>query len=86
MSYKYPNFAAEMARSGKDYGVLYDEIATALNKSSDTVSNWFTGRSGQLPTNAAMLVQDKFFPSFPINYLFSEEPIYPEFDQSIVES
>ena len=74
---KYPNFAAEMTRSQLDYGPLYEEIAEKYNKSTDMVSNWFTGRAGQLPTKVAFDVRDKYFPLLSVDYLFSETPMYP---------
>lgn len=74
---KYPNFAAEMTRSQLDYGPLYEEIAAECKKSTDMVSNWFTGRAGQLPTKVAFAVRDKYFPDLTVDYLFSEEPMYP---------
>jgi len=77
VSEKYPNFAAEMTRSQIDYGPLYEEIASEYNKSTDMVSNWFTGRAGQLPTKVAFAVRDKYFPTLTVDYLFSEEPMTP---------
>lgn len=74
---KYPNFAAEMTRSKLEYGPLYAEIASEYNKSTDMVSNWFTGRAGQLPTKVAFGVRDKYFPNLSVDYLFSEKPMYP---------
>ena len=74
---KYPNFAAEMTRSQLDYGPLYEELAQQFKKSEDTVSNWFTGRAGELPTVVAFTVRDKYFPSFAVDYLFSEVPMAP---------
>ena len=75
---KYPNFAAEMARSQFDYGPLYEEIAAEYKKSTDMVSNWFTGRAGQLPTKVAFEIRDKYFPTLSVDYLFSEEPMYSD--------
>lgn len=72
---KYPNFAAEMTRSQMDYGPLYEELAAEYGKSTDMVSNWFTGRAGQLPTKAAFWVRDKYFPTLTVDYLFSEKPM-----------
>ena len=75
---KYPNFAAEMSRRQLDYKPLYEEIAVKFKKSKDTVSNWFTGRAGELPTVIAFYVRDEYFPEFTVDYLFSEAPIYPD--------
>ena len=77
MANKYPNFAAEMTRSQLDYGPLYSEISKRYNKSEDMVSNWFTGRAGQLPTKVAFEIRDKYFPTLSVDYLFSEEPMVP---------
>lgn len=74
---KYPNFAAEMTRNQLDYGPLYEDIAEQFNKSTDMVSNWFTGRAGELPTKAAFTVRDKYFPTLTVDYLFSETPSMP---------
>ena len=63
MAYKYPNLAAEMARTGTDYGALYDEVAKN------------TGRAGELPTKVAFAIRDAYFPALSIDYLFSETPI-----------
>ena len=75
MAYKYPNLAAEMSRAGIDYRTLYDETASRFEKSSETVSNWITGRAGALPTEVAFAIRDKYFPSCSIDYLFNEKPI-----------
>jgi len=75
MAYKYPNFAAEMARKSMDYKEVYDSMAEKFNKSSDTISNWITGRAGELPTNVAFAIKDDYFPEFTVDYLFYEEPI-----------
>ena len=74
---KYPNFAAEMTRSQLEYGALYSKIAEKHKKSTDMVSNWFTGRAGQLPTNIAFEIRDEYFPTLSVDYLFSETPMYP---------
>ena len=74
---KYPNFAAEMTRSQYDYQPLYEEIAEEFGKSTDTVSNWFTGRAGELPTCVAFAVKDRYFPTMTVDYLFSLTPMYP---------
>lgn len=74
---KYPNFAAEMTRNQFDYGPLYEEIAVEFGKSRDMVSNWFTGRAGELPTKVAFTVRDRYFPTMSVDYLFSETPTIP---------
>lgn len=76
MSYKYPNLAAEMSRCNMDYGVMYDELSTQFGKSKDTISNWMTGRAGEMPTKVAFAIKDRYFPMFTVDYLFSEKPIY----------
>lgn len=75
MAYKYPNLAAEMSRSGFDYGAFYKSVADGCGKSVDTVSNWITGRAGELPTGVAFAIRDSFFPDLTVDYLFSETPI-----------
>lgn len=75
MAYKYPNLAAEMSRSGIDYKTLYDETAAKFEKSSETVSNWITGRAGALPTEVAFSIRDEYFPGCTVDYLFNEKPI-----------
>lgn len=75
MAYKYPNLAAEMARTNTDYGVVYAGIAAEFSKTSDTVSNWITGKAGELPTKAAFAIRDMYFPTLSVDYLFSETPI-----------
>lgn len=76
MAYKYPNFAAEMARTQTDYSLVYSEIARDFDKSPDTISNWITGKAGNLPTTVAFAIRNKYFPTLSIDYLFSETPIY----------
>lgn len=75
MAYKYPNLAAEMARYGFDYGELYKNMASQFNRSTDSMSNWITGRAGDLPTSIAFAIRDQYFPDCTIDYLFSTEPI-----------
>lgn len=74
--YKYPNLAAEMSRSNINYSTMYKELADEFGKSSDTISNWITGRAGELPTNVAFAIKNQYFPMFTVDYLFSEQPIY----------
>ena len=78
MAYKYPNLAAEMSRNGFDYGELYENMASQFKRSTDSISNWITGRAGELPTNIAFAIRDQYFPNCSIDYLFSEEPIVSE--------
>ena len=75
MAYKYPNLAAEMSRNGYDYGELYRDMAGQFNRSTDSLSNWITGRAGDLPTSVAFAIRDQYFPNCFIDYLFSETPI-----------
>ena len=77
MAYRYPNLAAEISRRDLDYKTIYDEIALEHSKSPETVSNWITGRAGELPTSAAFSIKERFFPELSVEYLFSETPIYP---------
>lgn len=77
MAYKYPNFAAEMARTHTDYAGVYKCIAGQMGKSTDTVSNWINGRGGEMPVKAAFAIKDEFFPDFTIDYLFNEKPLAP---------
>lgn len=73
MAYKYPNFAAEMARSGTDYEDVYATTAKVMGKSTDTISNWITGRAGELPVTAAFEIKDRYFPKLTVDYLFDTE-------------
>lgn len=75
MAYKYPNLAAEMSRHGYDYGAMYDTMAEKFKKSSDTMSNWITGRAGELPTKVAFAIKDEYFPELSVDYLFNEKPM-----------
>lgn len=74
MAYKYPNLAAEMSRKGIDYGIVYENMALKFGKSKDTISNWITGRAGELPTKVAFAIRNEYLPEFSIDYLFSEQP------------
>lgn len=78
MAYKYPNLAAEMSRNGFDYGELYESMATQFKRSTDSMSNWITGRAGDLPTSIAFAIRDQYFPGCSVDYLFSEEPIHTQ--------
>ncbi len=69
----YPNLAAEMTRNG----VTEKDIATAVSKSTDTVKNWMKGK-GDFPIGKAFAVQEAFFPSLSIAYLFSTTPAAPQ--------
>lgn len=68
----YPNLTAEMKRMGIDT----KNIADTVGRSPDTVSNWLRGK-GEFPIGKAFAVQEKFFPTLPIAYLFSPKPITP---------
>lgn len=74
---KYPNLAAEMTRSQLDFGTLYEEVSKETNRTIDTVSNWFTGRAGELPTATAFSIKEKYFPDLSVDYLFARKPIAP---------
>ena len=75
MAYKYPNLAAEMMRSDLDFGQVYAEIGEQFGKSTDTISNWVTGRAGEMPTKVAFAIKDRYFPNMTVDYLFNEKPI-----------
>ena len=78
MAYKYPNLAAEMARTGVDYQTVYEYAASITGKKAETIQNWMiTDRNGEMPVKAAFAIRDKFFPELTIEYLFSESPITP---------
>jgi len=68
----YPNLIAEMKRQG----ITPKAIAEVVDKSPDTISNWLKGK-GEFPVGKAFTVQEKFFPSLPISYLFNPKPITP---------
>ncbi len=78
MAILYPNLAAEMARSGVDYGTLYKDVAKKSSRSLETASNWFsTERPGSLPTGIAFYIRDSYFPNLTVDYLFDSVPIEP---------
>lgn len=68
----YPNLIAEMKRQG----ITPKEIAEAVEKSPDTINNWLKGK-GEFPIGKAFAVQERFFPTLPISYLFNTKPITP---------
>lgn len=72
MATKYPNFAAEMARSSTNYEEVYKKTAKAMGKSTDTIQNWITGRAGELPVTAAFEIKNSFFPNLSVDYLFEQ--------------
>ncbi len=74
MASKYPNFAAEMARSDLSYDDVYATAADSTGKTKDTVSNWINGRAGELPITAAIAIRNEYFPTLAIEYLFSSTP------------
>jgi len=69
----YPNLIAEMTRRN----VSTKDIAGAIGRSPDTVSNWLRGK-GDFPIGKAFKVQETFFPAYTIAYLFNGEPITPQ--------
>lgn len=69
----YPNLIAEMNRTG----VSVKDIAEATDRSNDTIKNWLKGK-GEFPIGKAFVVQEKFFPSLPLAYLFSTKAIIPQ--------
>ena len=75
MAYKYPNLAAEIARKQLDYSEIYKTVASSTGRSVDTVSNWITGRAGELPVKTAFELRDEFFPGMTVDYLFDTRPI-----------
>ncbi len=77
MAIKYPNFAAEMARSGINYDDVYKSTAQAVGKSSETVQNWLIGRAGELTVRAAFHIRDTYFPGLRVGYLFNEDAQTP---------
>lgn len=68
----YPNLTAEMKR----IGIEPKDIAGAVGRSPDTISNWLKGK-GEFPIGKAFVVQERFFPTLPIAYLFNPKPITP---------
>ncbi len=70
----YPNLVAEMTR----HNITPKDIASEIGRSPDTVSNWLKGK-GDFPIGKAFKVQEVFFPGFTLAYLFSSEPIAPNF-------
>ena len=70
---KYPNFAAEMARTSTSYDEVYSETAKAVGKSPETIQNWIIGRNGELTAKAAFYIRDNYFPTLQVGYLFSEQ-------------
>lgn len=69
----YPNLAAEMTR----HSITAKDIASAIGRSPDTVNNWLRGK-GDFPIGKAFKVQEAFFPTFTLAYLFNSEPSTPE--------
>lgn len=72
----YPNLIAEMTR----HNITAKDIAGAIGRSPDTVNNWLKGK-GDFPIGKAFKVQEAFFPSCTLAYLFSGEPITPDFTE-----
>ena len=70
----YPNLGAEMTRRS----ITAKDIAGAIGRSPDTVNNWLKGK-GDFPIGKAFKVQEVFFPTYTIGYLFNSEPITQDF-------
>ena len=68
----YPNLNAEMKR----YGVTQADVAKEVGCTTATVSSWMTGKT-PMSVSEAFRVRDAFFPSLPVDYLFSEDPSAP---------
>lgn len=75
MAFRYPNLAAEIARNDLSYEEVYSVAAKSVGKTVDTVSNWMSGRAGELPVTAAFAVRDAYFPDTSVDYLFNAKPI-----------
>lgn len=75
MAYKYPNLAAEVARNQIDYKELYTTTAADTGKSVGTISNWVTGRAGEMTVSAALSIRNNYFPGMTLDYLFNTSPI-----------
>ncbi len=63
----YPNLKAEMARNN----IEIKEIMAATGKSRAAVSNNLNGR-GSFSIDEAIKIKRSVFPSFSIDYLFSD--------------
>ena len=68
----YPNMAAEMAR----HGITQSQIAEAVGKRPETVSNWMQGKTG-IPVDKMFVIRDTFFPNLSIDYLADSTPLGP---------
>lgn len=66
----FPNLQAEMSR----YEVDEEAIASAAQRSVKTIQNWFKGK-GEPSYTQAQAIRDECFPSMPIEYLFSTQPL-----------
>lgn len=69
----YPNLVAEMTRCS----ITTKDIASEIGRSPDTVNNWLRGK-GDFPIGKAFKIQETFFPTYTLAYLFSSKPITPE--------
>lgn len=56
------------------------EWADEIGRSPDTVNNWLRGK-GDFPIGKAFKIQEIFFPTYTLAYLFSSEPIAPDFKE-----
>lgn len=72
----YPNLVAEMTRRS----ITAKDIAGEIGRSPDTVNNWLKGK-GDFPIGKAFKIQEVFFPTYTLAYLFSSEPITPDFKE-----
>jgi hypothetical protein len=69
----YPNLIAEMKR----LSIEPRDIAATVGRSVDTVNNWLKGK-GEFPIGKAFAVQEQYFPTLSIKYLFSPTPTTPD--------
>lgn len=72
----FGNLVAEMIRRS----ITAKDIAGEIGRSPDTVNNWLKGK-GDFPIGKAFKIQEIFFPMYTIAYLFSSEPITPDFKE-----
>lgn len=70
---KYPNLITEMTRTK----VSENDIAKEIGQSGETVEKWLKGNV-ELPIGKAFEVQEKFFPTLPLSYLFGLKVMTPQ--------
>ena len=63
----FSNLRAEMAR----YNITIQDIAKALNRTRETISNKLSGKS-TLNLDEAFKINDTFFPQYDLRTLFVE--------------